>query len=44
MADAFGPEVHADGTQELYSEWKLRVWQPPGTDNADAATWRLAEA
>ena len=43
MADAFGPEVHADSIQELYSEWKLRVWQP-GTDNADAATWRLAEA
>ena len=42
VADAFGPEVHADGIEELYGEWKLRVWQP-GTDNADSATWRFAE-
>jgi hypothetical protein len=28
--------------EELYGEWRIRVWQP-GTDEAASVTWRFAE-
>ena len=41
IARVLGQEVQLEGIEDLYGEWKLRVWQP-GTDNADSAVWQFA--
>ena len=39
---AFVSEVQLDQVEDYYGEWKFRIWEA-GTDNAAAATWRLAD-
>ena len=39
---ALGSEVQLEQIEDLYGEWKYRIWEP-GTDNASAAIWRFAD-
>jgi hypothetical protein len=41
IARGLGQDVHLDGTiEDVYGEWRMRVWQP-ALGNAGSATWWL---